>query len=299
LPSIGFTMPVSALSPEGWTLERPEVLALMAKLRQAGKPLGEYVQGKFYYGIKTGLNEAFVIDEATRSRLIDEDPSSAEIIKPWLRGRDIRKWKAQWAGLYLISIDSSSNKEWPWSMAETEAMARPLFAEEYPAIHRHLSHWENKLRKRDDQGKFWWELRACVYWSEFERTKIVYPDIAQGAKFSWDSSKSHLGNTAYFIPTEETWLVGLLNSKVLWWFYGSITSSIRGGFVRYFSQYMEQLPIPTASDLQKAPIIELVLRILANPDSPDVPHLEAEIDRLVYELYGLTKEEIELVEGNV
>ena len=111
-------MPVAALRSEGWTLERPEVLALMNKLRMVGKPLGEYVEGKFYYGIKTGLNEAFVIDEETRVRLIAEDPKSAELIKPWLRGRDICKWKATWAGQYIIAIDSSGNKDWPWSQAE-------------------------------------------------------------------------------------------------------------------------------------------------------------------------------------
>lgn len=89
LATVGFTMPIAALKSEGWTLERPDVLALMEKLRKASKPLGEYVEGKFYYGIKTGLNEAFVIDEATRNELIAADPKSATLIKPLLRGRDI------------------------------------------------------------------------------------------------------------------------------------------------------------------------------------------------------------------
>ncbi len=88
-------MPISSLREEGWNLERPAVLALMEKLRKTRKPLVEYVQGKFYYGIKTGLNEAFVIDAPTRAKLIAEDPESEELIKPWLRGRDIKKWKAE------------------------------------------------------------------------------------------------------------------------------------------------------------------------------------------------------------
>jgi hypothetical protein len=137
---------------------------------------------------------------------------------------------------------------------------------------------------------------ASDYIEEFERTKIIYPDIAQAAKFTWDDSKSYLGNTAYFIPTDEMWLVGLLNSKVLWWLYGTITSSIRGGFVRYFSQYMEQLPIPAATDGQKATIIKCVKAILAAPDSSSVSQLEEEIDQLVYELYGLTEKEAAIVE---
>ncbi len=144
----------------------------------------------------------------------------------------------------------------------------------------------------------WFEIQDNIaYFEEFETQKIVYPDIAQSPKFLWDDSKSYLGNTAYFVPTDEIWLVGLLNSKALWWFYGTITSLIRGGFVRYFSQYMEQLPIPTATDTQQAPIIERVRQIIADPYGPETPRLEAEIDQLVYALYGLTREEIALVEG--
>ena len=102
LDQIGFPMPIPALKEDGWNLESQEVQALMEKLRAVGIPLGEYVKGRFYYGIKTGLNEAFVIDAATRKKLISEDPKSAELIKPWLRGRDIRKWKTEWAELYVI-----------------------------------------------------------------------------------------------------------------------------------------------------------------------------------------------------
>jgi len=297
LATVGFTMPVAALRSEGWTLERPEVLSLMDKLRTIGKPLGEYVGGRFYRGVLTGLNEAFVIDEETKVRLIAEDPRSAEIIKPWLRGRDIRKWQAQWADLYIIAIASSGNREWPWSQEKSEATARPLFEQIYPAVHKHLSQWEAGLRKRDDKGKFWWELRACAYYDAFHTSKIIYPDIAQSPKFLMDESSSFSSNTTYFIPSSDFCLLGLLNSKLLWWFYGTITSSIQGGFVRYFSQYMEQLPIPPATDAQQAPIIERVQKILVAPDSPDVPQREAEIDRLVYELYGLTEEEIAVVEG--
>jgi len=297
LSSIGFPMSVSALKPEGWNLEQPEVLALMEKLRKAGTPLGEYVQGRFYYGIKTGFNEAFVIDAETRKRLISEDPKSKELIKPWLRGRDVKKWKAEWANLYLINIQSSSNHQWLWSDEKTESRARKIFKETYPAIHDHLIQWKDKLQKRDDQGKFWWELRSCAYNDDFRRPKIIYPDIAKASEFTWDESNAFLGNTAYIIPTDEIWLVGLLNSQLIWWLYLHISSTIQGGFVRFIAQYMEQLPIPSVTDSQKAPIIEHVNKILADPDSPDVPRLEKEIDRLVYKLYDLTPEEIAIVEG--
>jgi type I restriction-modification system DNA methylase subunit len=297
LSRVGFTMPIAALKSEGWSLERPDVLAVMEKLRKAGTPLGEYVQKKFYYGIKTGLNEAFVIDETTRKQLIAEDPKSAELIKPWLRGRDIRKWKTEWAGLYIIAIASSGNKEWPWSKEKTETTARPLFEQAYPAIHGHLSQHEDKLRIRDDQGKFWWELRACAYWEEFERPKVSWSHFATIPEFVYDEKGFLSNDKSYIMPTDDLSVLGILNSKTTNFFLGQLSPPVRGGFMELRKIYLEQLPIPTATDTQKAPINKIVQNILANPDSPAVPQLEAEINRLVYELYGLTEEEIALVEG--
>jgi hypothetical protein len=265
-------------------LARPDVLALMEKLRVIGQPLGKYVNGRFYRGITTGLNEAFVIDSSTRDKLIAEDPSSADVIKPWLRGRDIKKWNAHWAGLFFLYI--------PWHFD----------IRKHPAILRHLKQFKDQLENRNatERDRYeWYALQryAADYYQDFEKTKIIYPDISQFPKFTWDGSKSFIGNTAYIIPTNDIWLVGLLNSKLLWWFYLYSSSSIRGGFVRYIGQYMELLPISPATDSQKGPIIERVRKILTDPDSPAVPRLEAEIDRLVYDLYGLTEEEVAMVEN--
>ena len=318
--AIGFPLPVSALATTGWTLERPDVLALMAKLRNVGTPLGEYVDGKFYYGIKTGRNEAFVIDEVTRQRLVDEDPKSAEVIKPWLRGRDIKKWRTEWAQIYLITIASSANKEWPWSKEMTEATARPLFERAYPSVHRHLSQLEDGLRIRDDKGTFWWELRSCAYWDEFERAKICWSHFAMVAEFVYDEQGFLSNDKSYIMPTEDLSVLGILNSKLTNFFIGRISPPVSGGFMELRKIYLEQLPIPPATDEQKAAITELVQKILAakrpppnpllnqevkqksplldkeGPGVVDILPLEAEIDRLVYALYGLTDEEIAFVE---
>jgi len=270
----------------------------MEKLRKAGKPLGEYVQGKFYYGIKTGLNEAFVIDEATRQQLVAEDPKSAELIKPWLRGRDIGKWKAEWAGLYLIAIASSTNKEWPWSKEKTQAKARHLFAKAYPAIYRHLSQYENKLQKREDQGKFWWELRSCIYYDEFDKEKIVYPNITKTNIFAYDKTGVLTNQKCFIIPTTDIYLVAILNSKLATLWFHSTLPLLRGGFFEPSAIFMEHFPIFPATDTQKATIIERVQKIFAAPNSPAITRLEAEIDKLVNELYGLTETEIAIVEGS-
>jgi hypothetical protein len=119
--------PQASLRAEGWTLARPGVQALMDKLRRSGTPLGEYVGGRFYRGIVTGLNEAFVIDQATRDRLVARDPRSAEIIKPWLRGRDVKRWRVEWAGLHVIFAHHGVN------------------IDRYPAVRTHLKAFREQL----------------------------------------------------------------------------------------------------------------------------------------------------------
>jgi len=158
------------LSEKGWQLEPPEVLRLLDKLRKAGIPLGKFVKGRLYYGIKTGLNEAFVVDRDMRDRLIAEDPASAEVLKPYLRGQDIKRWRVNFADRYLIKIESSKNKQHPWS-GKSVKEAEKIFAKTYPAIYSRFEGFRPKLVKRDDQGKYFWELRSCAYWKDFEKLK--------------------------------------------------------------------------------------------------------------------------------
>ncbi len=294
-----FHVPQSGLRADGWQLERPEVLALLDKLRAAGTPLGEYVRGKFYRGVLTGLNEAFVVDRATRDRLIAEHPSSAEILKPFLRGRDVKRWRCQFADKYLIKIESSENKKHPWS-GKPAAKAESVFKQEYPAIHRFLTAHRKALVERCDQGKYFWELRSCIYWQEFESPKILWPDIAQRAEFAYDNEGNYLVNTLYLLPCTNKWLLSILNSATIWWFYSRISNQIRGGFVRYIAQYVSQIPVPATTLGQQAELNVFVDRILAakaSDPAADVAALEAEIDRLVYAFYNLTPDEIAIVEG--
>jgi len=293
------TIEQSKLDSKGWQLERPEVLRLLAKLRKAGKPLGEYVNGNIYMGIKTGLNEAFVVDRATKERLIAEHASSAEILKPFLRGRDVKRWRTEFAEQYLIKIESSENRTHPWS-EKNEITAESIFKQTYPAIHHHFQQFRNGLITRTDQGKYFWELRSCVYWSHFSMTKIIYPDIYEHQSFAIDNIGLFSGNTSYFIPTADIWLCGLFNSQTVEWFYSNVSNKVRGGYLRAFTDYMKQIPIPVTTSVERIHIEEILDRILtfkrADPHA-DVSALEAKIDRLVYQLYGLTEAEIALVEG--
>ncbi len=278
LASEAIVLKQTDLSPEGWRLESPQLLRLLEKIKSAGVPLGEYVGGKFYRGIVTGLNEAFVIDEETKEKLIAEDPKSAEIIKPFLRGRDIKRWRVDFQKRYLI-----------WTYVGVDI-------ERYPAIKKHLEQFQERLEKRWDKGDYWWELRPCDYYAEFEKPKIVYPDIARRCEFAFDGNGFYVDCTIFLIPTDKCFLLGFLNSRLMNFCYSHISPSIRGDFMRFKTIYMGQLPIAQATEKEKTQIEKLVAQILKQPKDERVAKWEHEIDQIVYKLYGLSEEEIGLIE---
>jgi adenine-specific DNA-methyltransferase len=282
------------LQPEGWTLTNSKVQKLLAKIRSKGIPLGEYVKGKIYYGIKTGLNEAFVIDQATRDRLVEEDPKSAEIIKPFLAGRDIKRYQQPVSDKYLIFT------------------RRGIKIEDYPAILKHLKQFKTQLtpKPKTHIGEWhgrktgtykWYEIQDAVdYYEEFEKEKIMLPDISLKAQSIIDVNNAYCVNTAYIIPVYDYYLLGLLNSSMVHFFYSNLTSTIRGGYLRFIRQYLEQIPVSLIDENTLSSVKSMVLKIIEqkklNPNS-DSTKIEQEIDQLVYELYGLTEEEIGIVEG--
>ncbi len=173
----GFPLPRLSLGAGAWVLEPPEVAALLERIRNAGAPLREYAGVSPMYGIKTGFNDAFVVDGATRERLIREDARSEEIIKPDLRGQDIDRWTSDWVGQWMIVIPSSGDHPWPWARETDAAMAERMFEAALPAIARHFAPHRAVLVARQDQGRFHWELRACAYYAEFARPKITWQNI--------------------------------------------------------------------------------------------------------------------------
>ena len=300
VPERGQQILQSELKPDGWRLESPAVLRLLEKLRRAGKPLGEYVGGRFYRGILTGLNEAFVVDRATRDRLIREHKSSAAVLKPYLRGRDVKRWRTEFAEQYLIKIESSENKEHPWS-GKSEKEAEKIFAASYPAIHEWLEQFRSALKTRSDQGNYFWELRSCAYWKEFEQPKLVVPAISGTVNVSLDNEGYFSNNkTSIFVCPDAAFVSAIVNSKVALWFTRQVFATKQGGFYDFEPRYSSQWPIPAATPAQQKPVERLVERILAAKQrdaGADVSALEREIDAAVHALYALTPEEIQLVEG--
>ncbi len=251
-----FVVPRASLSRQGWVLEPPDVAALMTKIRRTGVPLKEYAGVSPLYGIKTGLNEAFVIDDATRDRLIAADARSGEIIKPYLRGQDIDRWSSAWAGQWMIVLASSANRKWPWSDEIDIGAAERLFAATYPAIYDHMTTRRAALKARQDQGRFFWELRECAYYNEFGRPKILYQEIQYHPAYALDRSGLYLNNKGFFIVAEDHWLLAVLNSPLLWWHNWRYFGHAKDEALTPQGFQMELLPIATPpSDDRVFPLV--------------------------------------------
>lgn len=218
-------MPESAFSGTNWSLVANLEQAILNKLKANSIPLGKYVGGKIHYGIKTGFNEAFIIDQVTRDELIAENPRSVEVIKPFVVGEDIRRYSLDFQDRYLI-----------WTY-----VGIPI--DQYPTIYRHLQQYQAQLEKRWDKGDHWWELRHCDYYTDFEKPKVMWPVIAISNKFVFDEAGYYSNDKTFFIPTDDLYLLAILNSSSAFLFFRSELSALRGGFFEYRAQTLVYTPI--------------------------------------------------------
>ena len=249
----------------GWQLTGSASRMLVAKLMEKGKPLREVIEGRMYYGVKTGLNEAFIIDQTVRDQLVKDEPACAALIKTMLRGEDLRPWYQENEGRWLICLPNGWTRDTLPELAPHEALAWEHFATRYPVLARYLEPFAEAARKRQDKGQFWWELRPCDYYDVFEQPKILWPDITRKPRFGWSEPGIYIGNTGYCIPTESYTLLGLLASRTLWYVISRISQPFgeRAGTQRYrlIRQYMERLPIPVPTDTQRNSIGKLAQQI--------------------------------------
>ena len=246
------------------------------------------------------------MDRTTRDRLIAEQSSASEVLKPFLRGRDIKRWKVDDEDRWLIYVPWHFPLHRDATITGTSEKAEDEFRKQHPAIHAHLAQFRVKLSERDkaETGiRYEWYAVARPRQeieTTFEQSKIIYPDIYQHQSFAWEDEGFYPANTCYFISTSEKWLTALLNSLAVEWYYGLLSNQVRGGYMRAFSDYMTQIPIPAATPADQATLTTLVDSILAAKrlgDEATVKELEGRIDTHVFRLYGLTPEEIALVEG--
>ena len=259
----------------------PEALNLVKRLRDAGAPLEEYIKTPPFFGIKTTPTDVFVVDGKTRNKLIAEHPSSEDILKPFLHGRGIRRWQVEPPEQWLIFA------------------YRGIEIDAYPAIRRYLEKYRDSLSKRKGKGA-WYELQASI--EEIERyagPKLVCPNLYYAQTFAVETEGYFCGSTCYIIPTEETWLCGLLNTRTVEWFYSQISDQLGPGELKARSGFMKQIPVPDLNPDQKDMVRKLVdyliyLRNQPTTNGKDLAHardflmlkyFERIINGLVYEFY--------------
>ncbi|GAA8697722.1 hypothetical protein oki298_00790 [Helicobacter pylori] len=308
----------NALSTENFIFANASFLDLRDKMESVGTPLKDW-DIQINYGIKTGANEAFIITTEKREEILNACKTQEErgrteaLIKPILRGKDIKRYSYEWADLWVIFI--------PWHFPNTNNQKNMEeneqdFSIHYPIIYDHLLSHKDKLLKRnkDETGKRyeWYCLQrwAANYYQDFEKEKIVYGEIVQEPRFYLDNGECELGyfyaEATSFILTGEhlRYLLGMLHSKLITFAFKTFYAG--GGLgesgYRYKKAFIERLPIPKITPQNQKladKITDGVKQILALKEKDpkaNTQKLEKEIDALVYQLYNLTDEEIKTIE---
>ena len=283
--SNGFKYPQVYFNSKSWSLAEPKLVQLQRKLESSGKTL-EQLRTKIRLGIATGSNDAFLIDEEKKKEFCQENPVNAEIIKPILRGRDISRYSYTLSGQHILLAKNGVNVK-----------------KSYPEIYNHLDSFGDKFKNRGAKGQHWTNLRACSFYEDFKKEKIVWIELTDLGRFALCSEEVYLLNSAYFLlpplGLDSKFLLGILNSNTIRFYLGLVAETSGMGTSRWINNYVKEFPIPLNAPEQQTSIIKHVNQILdaknANP-AVDTGKQEEEIDQLVYALYGLTTEEIEIVE---
>jgi len=294
------------LTKDAWFIGSSVEQRIKEKIEHIGKPLKDW-DVNIYYGIKTGLNEAFIITTEKRNEILanckdeDERKRTEAIIKPILRGRDIKRYYYEWAGLWVIVIPAGWTNE-----NRGKENAEKFIEKNFPSLMNHLRPFEAKAKNRDDQGDYWWELRHCAYYPEFEKEKVVYSEIVRQPQFYFDIQNFYVEATSFLMTGKNVkYICGLLNSNPVTFFFKQWYAG--GGLgeegYRYKKAFLENLPLPPITPAnqpivsQIEALVDKILTAKKENSQADTSQWEREIDGLVYQLYELTAEEIKIIEG--
>lgn len=302
----------NALSTESFIFADTTLLDLRDKIEQSGTPLKDWgIQ--IYRGILTGCNEAFIIPTEKRDEILkncddaqkdergmSERERTKELIKPILRGKDIKRYRYEWADLWVINTHNGYTSAF-------KSKIPPIDIEKYPTLKAHLDSHHDAIVTRSDQGDTPYHLRNCAYLEDFEKEKIVYPETSQGVYFVYKNSQIFLEKTAFMIVSDTynlKLLTALLNSKLITFYFKDFCGGCilgKSGY-QYNKHALEKIPIPkiTHKNQELADKItdcaERILKLKEKDPKANTQELEKEIDALVYQLYNLTDEEIKIIE---
>ncbi|EIZ0629184.1 Eco57I restriction-modification methylase domain-containing protein [Campylobacter coli] len=296
----------NSLSKESFTFSDENTSALKAKIERIGTPLKEWQGLNIYRGILTGYNEAFIITTEKRNEILAnckdeaEKERTAKLIRKMLRGRDIKRYSYEWAGLWVINTHNGYKNQ---NGEKVEA----INIENYPSLKKHFDEFYPQLEKRADKGLTPYNLRNCAYIEEFEKEKIVYSEIVRKPQFYLDVNLNFYAEATSFILTGENlkYLIAFLNNDFVAFIFKTFYAGGNlgeNGF-RYKKAFLEKLPIPKINSKNQKLANELVnlvdeiLKAKEQDKNANTQELENKINSLVYKLYNLTEEEIKIIEG--
>ncbi|EJE7805562.1 class I SAM-dependent DNA methyltransferase [Campylobacter jejuni] len=296
----------NSLSKESFTFSDENTSALKAKIERIGTPLKEWQGLNIYRGILTGYNEAFIITTEKRNEILAnckdeaEKERTAKLIRKMLRGRDIKRYSYEWAGLWVINAHNGYKNQ---NGEKVEA----INIENYPSLKKHFDEFYPQLEKRADKGLTPYNLRNCAYIEEFEREKIVYSEIVRKPQFYLDTKLNFYAEATSFILTGENlkYLIAFLNNDFVAFIFKTFYAGGNlgeNGF-RYKKAFLEKLPIPKINSKNQKLADELInlvdeiLKAKEQDKNANTQELENKINSLVYKLYNLTDDEIKIIEG--
>ena len=314
-----------SMEETGWSLHEQGCFDLLNKLRSTNITLNEFTNGQLYWGIKTGLNAAFVIDKNKRSDLIAQEPACEALIKPFVSGRELKRYRGVTASQYLLYIPWHFPLQDNGTIEGASKEAENEFKRKYPIVFSHLSEHKKQLLARNAAETGiryeWYALQryGSSYSQEFEKVKIVYPEISKKPEFALDESGIYINNKCFTIPTDDKYLLGILNSTLVAFLFSILLPRLQGGFFSPASVVFRDFPIrpidpSSPDDMAKhdrmVSLVETMLDLHRRLPTAATDHeknllerqIEAtdrQIDTLVYDLYGLTDDEIRIVEASV
>ena len=284
----------SFTSSDSWIILSPIEQSIKSKIESVGTPLSEW-DINIYRGILTGYNEAFLIDSNKREELLaacrseDERKRTTELIRPILRGKDIKRYGYKWAGLWLINTHNGVRGKY-----------NPIDINDYPTIKHHLDKYWDKISTRDDKGVTPYNLRNCAYMDDFFKPKIVYGQFQDGAEYSFAEEGVFLSSNEYMLITHNyssKTLLAFLNCKTSEWLLGNITGNLGGTAKIGQKSNFLKLSIAQLSVEQQKEFDKLVDEILLKKKQHlDTEALEKKIDEKIYKVYNFTEQEIKEIE---
>ncbi|MEK6510648.1 TaqI-like C-terminal specificity domain-containing protein [Myroides odoratimimus] len=269
-------------SADSWIVLSEIEQCIKAKIEAVGTPLKDW-DINIYRGILTGYNEAFIIDGKKKDELITSDPKSAEIIRPILRGRDIKRYGYDFADLWLISTHNGIK----------EKNLKRIFIEGYPAIKKHLDQYYTQLEKRSDKGDTLYNLRNCAYMEDFSRPKVIYPNMTKFLPFVYDD-KGFLTNQKCFIITGEkiAFLTAFLNSSLFKYCFRDNFPELQGGTRELSKVFFDKITVLKVTDEINQQFEKLILNIQSlKTENKKTKNIEIQVDNIIFDLYDVTVEE--------